>query len=861
MAKQKIKGLSGSLKDNSLTLIDNQKNTRILFGYPITHLAHLYELGDHGVVFGPNIERKKLRLADRQEIYGYRIERASSEEKKEQLRKRIAEITKRKEEKIERKKDASQVVIIPGYSKEKARAKKKKVEEKFDRRIARQSKEKRIKKLRERKANKLDKRDRKIKQGNQLMRWGEPLAIYDHNKARVSADEIRQYLNSKGFFNAEVTIDTANYDSLNGIGKFGRDIRNWVSRWAGAKHRYINLDYNVKRNQHYFIDSIQYQIEDPELKALVLENNEEAPLKKDFYDQKNLSAERDFIYDLAVNNGYYEFSKQYISFQIDSTQLGKDTLIVREVIRNPVGQDEHEVFYLDSIVFISDASVDHTYTRTMEKYQDVTFSFGRNIYSKKILSWRIPLQQDDRYSRDMTIETQRQLSFLDNFKFINIKYDTLDNLFIANIFTSPFDKYSTSSEFGLSSTQGRPGPFFNVNLKNRNTFRAMEIISLDINAKLQDLRNVSNIETDQIEGNYTSRQFGGEASILFPQFLFPLGSYYKKQIGRYNPQTRMSFGVSFEDRVSEYTRLTYRGTFGYSWQVRDRIKYTVTPAQISWIDSKNSASFQEFLNNLIAEGNTYANAFNSAVVSSASFTREENIGDYGLGQEGGFIRLYLESGGYLNDLISGSFFGDELETFNYAKANVDLRKIERLSRKYNLAFRLNLGYAYPYGDNRALPYEKYFFAGGSSSIRGWKPRRLGPGSFAIFEEEDGVVNYDQEQPGEILIETSLELRRDLVGFLEGAIFLDAGNVWLQDNRSSNAELDKGVFAFDRFMTEMAVATGMGFRFDLQFLIFRVDLGMKLFDPAQPKGERFVGDQIFKNFGPNTELNIGIGYPF
>lgn len=808
-----------------------------------------------------------MRLDDLKEIYGKRIQKASSPEKKQRLSDKIARISLRKQAKIDDKRDVQRVTIVKGYSQPKAIDQKDRIEQKFDSKIAEAVSEKRKKKLRTRKAKKMDKKDRKIKQGNQLMRWGEPLAVYDHNQARVSAENLRQYLNSKGFFNAQVSLDTAHHDSLKGIRGFGRDLRNWVSRWAGAKYRYINLEYKVERNQHYYVDSIQYEIDDPILKELVFENLDDAPLKKDFYDQKKISDERNYIYDLAVNNGYYEFSKQYISFKVDSTSLGKDTLIVREIIRNPTGKREHKIFYLDSIVFVADASVRQAQNRSIEKYGDVTFSFGKSRYSKKVLSWRIPLEQDDRYSRDLTIETQRQLSYLDNYKFINIKYDTTGNMFIANIFTSPFDKYQTSSEFGFSSTQGTPGPFFNVNLKNRNTFRALEIISLDLNAKLQDLRNVSgNIEQRDIRGNYTSRQFGGEASINFPQFLFPLGSYYKRQMGRYNPQTRMSFGVSYEDRASEYTRLEYTGTFAYSWQVKDQVRYTLTPAQISWIDSRNTLAFEQFLDELRAEGNTYANAFESAVVTSTSFVREQNFGNYGLGQEGGFIRLFLESGGNLNKLISNSFFGDELATFNFAKANIDLRKIERLSRKYNLAFRLNVGAAYPFGDNKALPYTKYFFAGGSSSIRGWKPRRLGPGSFFSYEEDDDgnptdVIDESRERPGEILIETSVELRRDLVGFVEGALFVDAGNVWLVQNSSTDAELDKGVFKFDRFMNEMAVAAGVGLRFDLQFLIFRVDLGMRLFDPIQPKGERFVGDQVFSNFRDNTALNIGIGYPF
>ncbi len=805
LVKQKVNGLSGSLEDDAKGLYEQKANSRILFGYyPFTHLAHLYKLGENGWL------------------------------------------------------------LSKGYDRNKAIAQRDSLSVKFDRRIAQARTDRKKLKLRNKKAKKYDKKDRKVKQGNQLMRWGEPISIYNHASSRLTAEKISQYLASHGYFDATIQIDTSDYDSLGVIGKFTRNTRNWVSGWAGHKDRYINLNYNIELNTRYVIDSIEYEIDDNVLRALILENEKDLPLKKGFYNQEILSEERDFIHNLALNNGYYEFSKQYIEFKIDSVQLGKDTVIVREVIKNPPGKDQHKIFYLDSIIFNTDASVTETFARTQEKYRDITFKFGRNRYSKKVLEWRVPLEQDDPYSRDLTIETQRQLSYLDNFKFININYDTTGNFFVANIFTSPFDKFQTSSEFGLARAQGRPGPFVNVNLKNRNTFRTLEILSLDANAKLEDLQSVR--EETGFDGNYTSRQFGAEAAITFPQFLFPLGSYYKNKIGRFNPKTRVSFGFSFEDRVNEYRRLIYRSTWAYSWQVRDQIKYTLTPFQLSLTDAETTNEFQEFLDDLEDQNNPYALAFNSSVVTSSAFRLDLNLGEYANGQDGGYVQLNAELGGYLNNIIG---IRDTL-TFQYAKSQIDLRKIERLSRNSNLAFRINVGLAYPYGTNRSLPYEKYFFAGGSSSIRAWRPRRLGPGAFGVFETDADnnpteFIDYSNEQRGELLIESSVELRQDLVGFLEGAIFIDAGNIWTIRNSlvepTEDPDGDDGIFRFNEFMNEMAVGTGVGLRFDLQFLIFRVDLGMKLFDPAQKKGERFVGNEIFSNFSRNSEINIGIGYPF
>ncbi|MEQ9404396.1 MAG: BamA/TamA family outer membrane protein [Cyclobacteriaceae bacterium] len=790
LVQTEINGISRSLKDESNALIELKPNSRPFgalkktpLGFtviPFTHLTHIYQLGKNGTFFARGFDKSRVeeqRIEDQAE-FEKKIEEANNEKKKQRLRNRMVKT--------------------------------------------------------------LDRRDRKIRQGNQLMRWGEELAVYNHNQAVLDGNKVKLYLNSRGYFNSKVETDTT---------------------LLNKKKKTIALRYNVSPGMHYEIDSIQYMVEDTVLKKLITENLEKAPLKKGFYDQKTLTEERDYIYNLAVNNGYFEFSRQYITFEIDSIQLGDNKLFVRERIRNPVDKSKHKIFYIDSIVFVSNASITRSFQRSIEKYKGITFNFGKNRYSPKVLEWRIPLEQDDRYSRDLTIETQRQLSYLDNFKFVNINYDTTNNHFVANIFTSPFDKYQTSNEFGFTqnSNAQRLGPFFNLSLKNRNTFRALEIIGIDLNAKLEGISGVT--ETDE---KYSSRQFGGQLSFSFPQFLFPLGGYYKKKMGSFNPKTRMLIGVSYEDRINEYERRTIQSSLAYSWQVRDQLKYTLTPVQISLIQSTNSDAFENFLQDLEDQGNTYANAFRSAFVSTTSFQLDLNLGQYSQGNDGGFVRFFAEIGGDLNNFLGETAFGDTIEVYQFVKTNIDLRKIERITRKLNLAYRLNVGLAYAYGSNNSLPYEKYFFGGGSNSIRAWKPRRLGPGAYGVINELN-EVDFTREQPGDLLIQTSLELRQKLVGFLEGAFFIDAGNIWLikgsSVDPSTDPEGDDGKFRINEFINEMAVGTGLGFRFDLSFLILRLDMGIKLFDPARPPGKRFVGDQIFRNFAPNSEFNIGIGYPF
>jgi outer membrane protein assembly factor BamA len=210
---------------------------------------------------------------------------------------------------------------------------------------------------------------------------------------------------------------------------------------------------------------------------------------------------------------------------------------------------------------------------------------------------------------------------------------------------------------------------------------------------------------------------------------------------------------------------------------------------------------------------------------------------------------------------------------------LDFRRKQIIDRNTSLAFRFNTGVAYSYGPNNSLPYEKYFFVGGSSSVRAWRPRRLGIGSFppqlSTNPSGNGLFDYRYEKPGEILLEGSIEWRKKLFGFVNGALFIDAGNVWSfqqapsptpGETTASWAGQGNTKFFLDKFYKEIAVGTGFGLRFDFTFLVLRLDIGIKAWDPSRAEGDRFVLTK-FKFFGPyGTDRepviwNVGIGYPF
>ncbi len=721
------------------------------------------------------------------------------------------------------------------YSKEKYEGKITKIEQKFQKKIEKSESDKRIEKLEEKRERKVKKQQTVIEQGNLLMRWGEPLVIYDSAKAEQSKNNLTTYLHAEGFFNGEVKI-------------VKRDIE-----------RLVTLTFELNKKQPYLIDSIQYLIPDSAVLKLVKPGT--LIKKGNRFRQVNFTRERDRINNLMVNNGYYGFSRQYISFNADSTTLGNNKMIVQIILRNPSNSENHKVFHLDSVVFVSDANTKYIAPRQQKVYNDVTYDYIRDIYSSKILDRRIFLEKGGLYREQDVFATQKQLSNTDNFKFVNIKYDTTGGIFMARIYTSPFKRYETSTEMGanLVEDSNKPGPFVNFRLKNRNPFDGLEIIELSANAGVDGLSGLSDQTTF-----YQSFEYGGRITFTFPQFLLPLGN--KVKIGRYNPKTLVSARINFANRP-EYERNTFSSAITYNWQKGSKLIFSFSPIDVNYINAKRiSNEFQEIINDF---GVSYAKSFESGFVSSSIFSVSIDPSSYGTANKAtSLTRIFLETGGNLLNIFGDSIFGGDIAYYKYLKANVDFRRKIPINKNTSIATRISVGAAYPYGFGTAstLPYEKKFFLGGSSTLRAWQPRRVGPGSYTPIDETTGNISYNIEQPGDIIMQGNIEFRQRLIGIFSWATFLDAGNTWTwytDENRPGST------FDVSRFASEIAVGTGLGVRFDFSFLLVRFDWGIKLFDPAQPSGDRFVLNKfrfLEKNRRDMSVLNtpvfnIGIGYPF
>ncbi|MBT1703428.1 BamA/TamA family outer membrane protein [Chryseosolibacter indicus] len=743
------------------------------------------------------------------------------------------------------------------YNKEKFVRKKEQAEKKFDAKIAKTTNQKKINNLQFRKQKKIDKFNSRIENGNQFMQWGEPVAVFDSVLVKTTLDRFSNYLFSKGYFTNSVTT------RINTIGKL------------------VTINYRIETGPPFIIDSIIYRIQDTTVNRIVSNNKSESLLKKsERYEESNLSKERERLDLLLKDNGFFDFSRQYIDFEVDTSALKNNKVLVILFIRNPAKRGYHKQFEIDSIRFTTDAGVPYPgYSRKTRTYRDVQYRYFENNYNLKILSQRLFLTPASLYSRSNTYNSQRQLANLDAFKFVNINYDTSGGRFIANIFTSPLDRYEWSNEVGLNITQGYPGPFYNITFKKRNIFRGLE--NFEFSGRI-GVEGVAGATGDQI---YRSTEAGVNASLLFPQFLWPFRGGTQIRLGKYNPKTRLSVGYSFSERP-EYRRTSTTLSNTYTWQNKRSTQYSLALTNISLINSTiKDDTFNTLLNRLYEQGNyNLKRSFEPSFVSSMIFgiTWSKDYGTYD--KNAFFLRGQVESGGTTLNFIDPAIITDQgLQYFKYLRFSLDFRKLKILNKWATLAYRVNTGYAWSYGSGNSLPYEKFYFVGGSNSVRAWRPRRLGLGSVPPPLNENpqqkGLFNYQFEQPGEILLEGSVELRSKLFGFVHGAVFIDAGNVWSSQRTISDPNTPaKGSsqFRVDSFYRELGIGTGFGLRFDFTFLIFRLDVGIKAYDPAREPGDRFVLDKFrfWKPYantnsdgtmrGPVKEpviYNFNIGYPF
>ena len=690
----------------------------------------------------------------------------------------------------------------------------------------------RVQRLEKKRAKKIQVQKKRLKEGNFLMQWGEAPVIYSPQQRQLTEKNLLAYLHSKGYFKAQ------------------------VSSTVELRNQRASITYHIQENQPYLIGALRLYTPDQAIEKLLQTHQQQSLLKEGAsYDQEVLWQERERIYELLSNHGYFNFERQYIRFEVDTT-AADNSVVIETVVAIPVGSQAYPVAHIDQVVWdVEEDQPEESSQKVSTSYGGITFRHLSPQFNLRTLANKLPICPPQLYRKQDLIETQRRLTRLGMFKYVNITYDMADNgRLVPHIYTSPVDRFQLANEIGLQVSYWLPRPFHKLSLASKNLLGTLETLTLATHVGIEGV----SAATD--EKSFTSSQaLGVDLSLSWPQFLLPINDTTQARLERFNPATTLSAGYDFTQRP-DYEQNTFKGVLICTWQDQASGAYEWIPLRTDWIDTKVSRRFQNRLDKLKKRGNNLYRVFKpswSSLFSFKSTFREEPVSDTDLSYW--LLELFFESAGTLQNFFDLQMIMPELAHYKYAKLNfVHSQHIPILSSTV-FAYRTHTGIANPYGEYKVLPYDRYYFVGGANDMRAWAPRSLGPGTYSPRQSAND--KYQPDQPGELLLQGSAELRQQLGGFLEGALFVDVGNTWTlrEDGRPG------GQFSFQDFYKAIAVGTGIGIRFKFSFLVLRLDLGLKLYDPGRSPGDRFIGHKLAlnKHWGlPGQAVyNIGIGYPF
>lgn len=710
-----------------------------------------------------------------------------------------------------------------------------------------------------------------LDKGNAIMRLGEPPVIYDSALTRQTAEQIATFLKSKGFFRSRVQYSDTLADRRFSLGRLlgGSD---------SLHRRRVVVTYKVTENAPFHYSQLDYDIADTAVARRVLAAQPASLLRVgDQYDEEIIGQERARFEALLKNDGYFDFRQQYVTLEAD-TSFAPATVRLRTLIASPASGQPHPRYTIRQVRFITDAGTVRFGQKRDTIRQDSTYflAFQHNI-STQLLNRKVAVHPGQFYNLTNTQTTQRQISQLDVFRFTNVNYvrvrptsaaDSTRRQLDAVIAASPAKRYQETVEFGGTYVAYLVGPFANLRLKARNPFGGAEVLELGLRGGFEGQYEFTTRNNDRNQLNSVlTTQLGANLNLILPQFLVPWRS--NGLLTRYNPRTRINVGYNYVSRP-EYARTNLEGTFDYIWQRSTFHQFVFTPIDLSLVNTARlDRTFFRQLVNQFPNQEAARFTFSRQFVPSLSFTSLYNSNDFNQTRDAKYMRLYAEVGGITKPLYE-NVLSDSIRVADFYRLNADYRRYHKVGVKSFLVYRLNGGLVQPLrASTNGLPYDKYFFAGGATSLRAWKPRRLGPGSFTSYlqdttgtfildENGNRIRNYNLEQPGELLLEGSVEYRFPLFSFINGALFTDFGNTWAlrSDDRRPGAQ-----FSANRFYRELAVSSGFGLRFDFTFLILRLDVATKVYDPTSPGNKWAIRNANLFGSQDQTAFNLGIGYPF
>ncbi len=671
---------------------------------------------------------------------------------------------------------------------------------------------------------------------------GEPPVLASSVNPTKTMELIQNRLSVNGFFHAQV-----NYQLV-------------------TKKLKTRVIYTVTLSEPYLIHKVTFPTGNDSLETKIRSLQEKSLIKDGVqYNLDLFKQERVRIEMELKNAGYYYFNADYLLFKADSIKNTKQIntkLIVKTAVpaKAKVPYKLNKIYIIPEPVSQQDSVSQKADTLRLDGY--IYVNRDSACRPNAILN-SIYLKKGDLYNRQNHNMTLNHLMEMGIFKFVEIKIvESEDSVGMLDIYIrlSPLPRNSFQTDLeAITKSNNFTGPLLTVSFKNRSLFKGAELFVFNLLGSFET-------QLGQNQSGFNSYELGANTQLYFPKFIAPF--HLKHASTRYLPKTKIEIGFRNLQRVSYYSMAALNASFGYKWKASSRVEHEFNPFSFSFTKLlSTTAAFRDLLLNNPFLAKSFQEQF--IIGSTYSYTYNSQIGAVKRSQYffNGTVQVSGNSLHLAQSLLSPQSGASEepYKLFGYvysqySRLTLDGRYYYAVSKGSKIAARLYSGWGLPYGNSSTVPYVAQFFSGGANSIRAFQARSLGPGFYKIPDSLAG--KSFQDQSGEIRLEANLEYRFNIVSFLKGALFTDAGNVWLSHK---NATYPGGEFNTAEFQKQIAVGAGFGLRFDFSFFVLRLDLAFPLRKPTLPENERWVINQVdFNNpswRAQNLILNIAIGYPF
>ena len=677
--------------------------------------------------------------------------------------------------------------------------------------------------------------------------------VYDELQAQLSCRDLLTAMQNQGFMHAGVSLHTEIH---------GEEKTDSLANKSRKKAPKVDVTYMLHPGEPFYIGKVEYDIEDKNIEQILkLDEPENQKLKPGMrFTVDALDAERKRIANLLLNDGYFRFNKDFIQFSADTIAGQKDIAVTLNLLKykanSSAPETDHPRYEIRNINYLSNDS-DRIHLR------------------HRVLLNATAMEEGKPYSASALQRTYNNFARLQAVKYTNISFKEVTDAQMDNVSDSKSDsksgsisdstvnrlldcniQISTNKPSNISfqpegtNTAGDLGAAASLTYTNRNLFRGSEQLSIELRGAYEAITGLEGYQ-DQ---NY--QEYSVEGKVVFPRFMAPFLS--KNFRRRHTANSELSVSWDLQNRP-EFHRRVFSTAWRYRWteprhhlawrfDLRD-LNYVYMP----WISETFKRDYLDDADNrnAILRYN-YEDLFIMKI--GFGLTYSDGVDAF---------RLNVESAGNLLDGFSralrfktnahGQSTFLNIAYAQYAKFDFDYTHLFRFDDRNALALHADLGVAYPYGNSTVLPFEKRYFSGGANSVRGWGVRELGPGG---YKGNDGRIDFIN-QTGDLKFDLNAEYRTSLFWKFEGALFVDAGNIWTLRNY---ADQPNGQFRFDKFYKQIAAAYGMGIRLNFDYFILRFDMGMKAINPAYESGDEHWAI-IHPKFSRDFAFHFAVGLPF